>query len=196
MDINSLISSNYFYHGTSSNNLESIKEKISIDNKKVNKYTDFGRGFYLTDNESVAKRHAINRTRRENLEKVSESVNPIVLKYEFNNEIPAELRSQIFLEPNNDWMNFILSNRLNKQYGEINNINGQNFDLVFGPIADGKPNMLLLLDEIEKGKIEVKDALERLSYITNKDIVVNQLSLHSDIIISKLVLKEITEIEV
>ena len=85
---------------------------------------DFGAGFYLTTNETQARRfsQAVTDRRRRGV--------PIVSVFEFDIETAQNsLSIQKFERADADWLRFVVDNRLRKY-------RGKDFDVVIGAVAD------------------------------------------------------------
>lgn len=131
------------YHG--SNVL--IKE---IDLLKSRPFKDFGRGFYLSDNEMQAMEMAKFRS------SISGGV-PIVTIFEFDlvSLESSDLKIISFDSYSDEWLDFIISNREGKSV--------EKYDYVYGPIADDKVGLQLrrYKDEV----IDRKELMNRLKYL-------------------------------
>ena len=96
--------------------------------QKGRKATDFGKGFYLSDNLQQAGDLANSRVELE-------GGKPIVLAYDFDERLLNSdvLNVKLFEGYTVEWANFILSNRNN-----ISDICTHDYDIVVGPIADDR----------------------------------------------------------
>ena len=106
------------YHGS---NLE-----ISIiDLNKSKPFKDFGRGFYLSDNENQAIDMA--KFKSEQFGGL-----PIVTEFEFDESVlrSDSVKVKIFEEYSEEWADFVLANRDGKPV--------DHYDIVYGPIANDK----------------------------------------------------------
>jgi hypothetical protein len=104
------------YHGSN----------VSVPSPKLiepNRNLDFGAGFYTTTN----KEQAINFS--ENVYRRQKSGSKVVSVYEFDETAFDKLSTLKFDGANESWLDFVSDHR-NGIY------NGQNYDLVFGPVAD------------------------------------------------------------
>jgi len=135
------------YHGS---NVE-IEE---IDLSLSKPYKDFGKGFYLSDNEEQARAMA--------LQKVLQTGNGIetINTYEFNEECLSNgsLNVKRFEAYTVEWAEFILCNRNKRNKASIHD-----YDIVIGPIANDKVGVQirLFIDEY----IDIETLLKRLKYI-------------------------------
>lgn len=187
-----------FFHGTTSNHVNSLKAGIDLNIKFANQYPDFGKGFYVTTQEDQANIQANRKTNMFNkplLKKgLSDLVYPVVAEYELRIEEQHINKCKVFDSPDEEWCNFILSNRLNESYGDLNNLN-QNLFLVFGPLADGSPNIGVLLSDFQQGKITHKQILQRIKPFYVGKNYQDQLSVHTDISKEWLKLKSIRAVK-
>ena len=105
------------YHGS---NLTVEKPRLIEQTRGL----DFGAGFYLTTNEMQAVRFSgivVNRRKRGTA---------IVSVYEFNMETAEKtLATKRFMSANEDWLQFVIDNRL-KTY------RGNSYDIVIGAVAN------------------------------------------------------------
>lgn len=106
------------YHGS---NVIVDKPKLIRQNRTL----DFGYGFYTTTNREQAVNFAGKVTDRR------ESGSPHVSIYEIAEieELKNKFKVLIFPEPNEEWLDFVYTNR-NAGY------HGEQFDMVYGPVAN------------------------------------------------------------
>jgi len=121
-------------------------------------YKDFGRGFYLTSDLSVAKRMAERAAERSPW-----SGSPrYVLIYDYAQERQPELRVRTFPPPIDEtFARFVMANRLFRANSKDNNRDAR-YDLVVGPIADDK--MGVLFKRFEAGLVSVEALVSELKY--------------------------------
>lgn len=108
---------------------------------------DFGKGFYLTTSKEQAEKWVRNRLDKNN---------PIgyVNTYEFEREIATNnLKIKIFEEANEEWVEFVLANRMQEYFTH-------DYDIVIGPVADDKVYTQFSL--FEMGLISKKDLINNL----------------------------------
>lgn len=133
------------YHGS---NL--IIEKIDLSKGRPAK--DFGRGFYLSDNNEQAGKMAENVVRRKGGE-------PIVSVFECPDDIleSNDLKVLCFKGYSEAWLDFILQNRANRSLTQAHD-----YDIVYGPIADDAVavSIALYTDEF----ISKEELVRRLKY--------------------------------
>lgn len=106
------------FHGS---NME-IRE-INLEQSKP--YKDFGKGFYLSDDETQANDMAKFKV-------LTLGGECVVSKFEFNKEdlFSSNLRIQIFQDYSEEWLDFVIAN--------MTGYKAEKYDFVYGPIADDK----------------------------------------------------------
>lgn len=131
------------YHGSNM-----VINKIDLEMSKPNK--DFGKGFYLSENESQAMEMA-------NFKSALLGGEPIVTKFEFNELMmqSSDLRIKIFTDYSEEWADFVFANR------EGNDV--ELYDIVYGPIANDKVG--LQIRKLKDGSIDKAEFLNRLKYM-------------------------------
>lgn len=123
-------------------------EQIDLEKSKPNK--DFGKGFYLSENETQAMEMASFKSMQLGGE-------PVVTEFEFDDRVmnSTHLRIRIFNNYSEEWADFVFANR------EGNDV--EQYDIVYGPIADDKIG--LQIRKLKDGAIDRKEFLTRLKYI-------------------------------
>ena len=131
------------YHGSNM-----VIDKIDLEMSKPNK--DFGKGFYLSENESQAMEMA-------NFKSALLGGEPIVTKFEFNELMmqSSDLRIKIFTDYSEEQADFVFANR------EGNDV--ELYDIVYGPIANDKVG--LQIRKLKDGSIDKAEFLNRLKYM-------------------------------
>lgn len=131
------------YHGSNM-----VIEQIDLNKSKPNK--DFGKGFYLSENEAQAKEMAIFKSMQLGGE-------PIVSKFEFDDTMMnrSDLRIRIFNEYSEEWADFVFANREGTKV--------EQYDIVYGPIANDKVG--LQIRKLKDGSIDKAEFLNRLKYM-------------------------------
>ena len=131
------------YHGSNM----AIK---AIDLCKSKPFKDFGKGFYLSDNEAQAM----------DMAKFKSSISgglPIVTAFEFDclGLASSDLKVKKYDSYSDEWLDFIIANREGREV-EV-------YDFIYGPIADDKVGFQLrrYKDEV----IDRSELLERLNYM-------------------------------
>lgn len=123
--------------------------KIDLAKSKPNK--DFGKGFYLSDNETQALEMAKFKT-------LTLGGEPIVSIFEFDENILSNgtLSVKIFKEYSEEWADFVFANRDGLE-------NVDKYDIVYGPIADDKVG--IQIRKLKDGNIDKVEFLNRLKYM-------------------------------
>lgn len=131
------------YHGSNI-----IIEQIDLSKSKPNK--DFGRGFYLSDNEAQAYEMAVFKSMQLGGE-------PAISKFEFDDTImnEASLRVKVFEDYSEEWADFVYANREGKPVDQ--------YDIVYGPIANDKVG--LQIRKLKDGTIDKAEFMNRLKYM-------------------------------
>lgn len=131
------------YHGSNM-----VIDKIDLEMSKPNK--DFGKGFYLSENESQAMEMA-------NFKSALLGGDPIVTNFEFNDLImqSSGLRIKIFADYSEEWADFVFANREGQDV--------EQYDIVYGPIANDKVG--LQIRKLKDGSIDKAEFLNRLKYM-------------------------------
>ena len=133
------------YHGTNTE-----FDKIDLQKSKPN--TDFGRGFYLSDN--YAQAFSMAETKMEQLETGS----PIVMAFEVDDRLFNLLHILRFETYDEEWAKFILLNRNNPQ-----KTNAHAYDVVIGPIANDTVGAQLW--RYENNSIDLPTLVKNLQYM-------------------------------
>lgn len=123
-------------------------DKIDLTKSKPNK--DFGKGFYLSEDEEQAIEMA----------RYKSSIlggDVVITKFEFNIDALncTELKVKIFSEYSEEWADFVLANRDGKQT--------ESYDVVYGPIANDKVG--LQIRKLKDSSIDKQEFLNRLKYM-------------------------------
>ena len=125
-----------------------------IDLTKSKPYKDFGRGFYLSDNEEQAR----NMARQKVLQ--TGFGTEVVNVYDFDERLltSGELKVKRFEAYSKEWAEFVVRNR---DRGSAQP--PHDYDVVIGPIADDKVGVQirLFIDQY----IDVQTLIDRLRYV-------------------------------
>lgn len=135
------------YHGS---NVEIDR----IDLAQSKPFKDFGRGFYLSDNEEQAWDMAHQKVLQ------TERGTEIVNVYEFDEELLVNdlFKVKRFDYYSEEWAQFILQNRSRFETNKKHD-----YDIVIGPIADDKVGVQVRL--FNENYIDVQTLLNRLKFI-------------------------------
>lgn len=131
------------YHGSN------VRIEV-IDLEKSKPFKDFGKGFYLSDNETQAM----------DMAKFKSSISgnaPVVTGFEFDSDglNSSNLKTKRFETYSDEWLDFIIANREGKEV--------EKYDYVYGPIADDKVGFQLR--RYKDDLIDKNELLERLKYM-------------------------------
>ena len=134
------------YHGSN-------VEIRHIDLSKSARGKDFGKGFYLSEDEKQAEDMAVFKSLQTNS-------TPIVNSFEFDECAMSDhsLRVKIFKEYSLEWAEFVFKNRSNRSDTPVHE-----YDIVYGPIADDKVGVQIR--NFMEGNISIDVFLERLKFI-------------------------------
>lgn len=142
------------YHG-------SIDKVETPEIRESNRTLDYGRGFYTTTSYQQAEDWV---RRRMTEKKVSVGY---VCVYELDESALPNLKTLIFENPTDEWVDFVMKNRTEKGFDH-------EYDLVFGPVANDKVYAAFAL--YEGGLIDKKTLISELK--TYK--LVDQYLFHTD----------------
>ena len=134
------------YHGSN-------VEINQIDLSKSSRGKDFGKGFYMSENEKQAGEMAVFKSLQTNS-------TPIVNSFEFDERVLSDnsLRVKVFKEYSLEWAEFVFKNRSNRS-----DTPAHDYDIVYGPIADDKVGVQIR--NFMEGNISIEVFLERLKYM-------------------------------
>lgn len=141
------------YHGS----LEIVESpRIILPNRTL----DYGKGFYTTTSYEQAKEWV----RR----KLTTSNNKgYVNVYEIDNNFPPSIKLLQFNEPSEDWVDFVMKNRTQKNFEH-------SFDVVYGPVANDRVYAAFALYEGEL--LSKQELINELKAYT----LVDQLLFHTE----------------
>lgn len=142
------------------------RSNVIVKNPKVikaNRTLDFGYGFYTTTSKEQAWKWAKIKQRRENTNK------GIVSIYEIKDDLFSEniLNIKVFNGANNDWLEFVLDNRMKEEFTH-------NFDIVKGSVADDR--VYACLNAFENKFMDFQTAIKELRTYKLND----QISFHTE----------------
>lgn len=158
------------YHGS----LEVVEHPMILP---PNRTLDYGKGFYTTTSEKQAKDWVERRMVEKHFQ------NGFVNIYDFDNEKLSEFKSLIFTEPTEEWAEFVMSNRTNKNFTH-------DYDIVFGPVANDR--VYLQFGLYEAGAISIDTLIRELK--TYK--LVDQYLFHTEKALTALKFIEAIKIEI
>lgn len=175
----------FCYHGTIKRDGDAIEEKIDL--MKARYRTDFGKGFYLTNNLKQAEQWAVGRA-TDGIERGGNPLDfaPVVAYFHLDLNKLIELASLGFEQPTKEWAEFVYNCR---SIGSKKEMYHQ-YDYTVGPLADGRTN--ILVQEMKEGLISLADFLEGIKPYHHKN---SQLALHTQEAVNCLTLVGVKEIE-
>ncbi|MBR2398519.1 MAG: DUF3990 domain-containing protein [Alistipes sp.] len=156
------------YHG-------SIEKVESPEIRESNRTLDYGQGFYTTTSYEQAESWV---RRRMNEKRTSRGY---VCVYELNEAALESLKTLIFEQPTEEWVDFVMKNRIQRGYVH-------EFDIVYGPVANdrvyaafalyegGLINKQALIAELKAYKLvdqclfHTEKALQALTFIEAKEV--------------------------
>lgn len=138
---------------------------VIVENPKIikaNRTLDFGHGFYTTTSKEQACKWASIKKNRE------QSENGILNIYQVNDTILNDETLKIlnFNNASEDWLNFVIENRLKINYKH-------NYDIVRGPVADDR--VYACLNAFENRFMDMEAAIRELRTYKLAD----QISFHT-----------------
>lgn len=156
------------YHG-------SIEKVESPEIRESNRTLDYGQGFYTTTSYEQAEAWV---RRRMNEKRTSRGY---VCVYELNEAALESLKTLVFKQPTEEWVDFVMKNRTQRGYVH-------EFDIVYGPVANdrvyaafalyegGLINKQALIAELKAYKLvdqylfHTEKALQALTFIEAKEV--------------------------
>lgn len=130
------------YHGS----IQRVKQPLILEQQRL---LDFGKGFYVTSSKEQAERWASIKKKR-----ATPKAKAIVNVYSTTNNLMHgnQLKTKVFNEANEEWLDFILLNRSNDT--------PHGYDIVFGPVANDTLYQTLTL--FESGILTKPETIARL----------------------------------
>ena len=125
------------YHGTILTYAQNIcNNGIDVNYKESQRKTDFGAGFYVTNNYNFAERCARTKSAF-HFEDESLNSTPaiVILKYDISNE--RYYRKMYFQKPDKSWGQFVCYHRF-PEVAYKNQLLYEHYDVVTGPVLDGQ----------------------------------------------------------
>lgn len=184
-----------WYHGTNESSALNICD-MGIDFSKSKKELDFGIGFYLTDDIDIARRRAISQTRKYN-RIYHKNEKPAIVTIVINKSMFEKLSVRNFEYCNEEWLIFVLANRLSieflSKHDSIEHNLDSRYDVVIGSIADS--DVSGLASHIEDGYLTFKD-VSVYDVLTEEGTTLGlQMSLHTTRSLSVVISKSYNVIE-
>lgn len=141
------------YHG-------SIEKVEAPEIREPNRTLDYGAGFYLTSSHEQAE----SWVRRKFKGDITQGW---VNVYEYRPEIELSLRVLLFDKPDEQWLDFVMANRMNKNFTH-------DYDIVKGPVANDRVYASFAL--YEAGLLSKQSLIEELKAYK----LVNQILIHTE----------------
>lgn len=120
------------YHGTTQNNVDSFTAS-GISLEKGREGLDFGKGFYASKEKKVASKTAKRKAEHYNSKQGVVPTSPVIILIDYSASEDI-CRKLYFEKANIEWSKFVRSQRDRKFEHD--------YDVVIGPIADGKIALL------------------------------------------------------
>lgn len=158
------------YHGS----LE-IVQKPEI--RKANRTLDYGSGFYTTT--SYEQADAWVKRRMDESKQKKGYVNV----YDIPEVLPSSLRQLIFLSPTEEWVDFVMLNRTEKDFVH-------DYDIVYGPVANDRVYAAFAL--YEGGLLDKQDLIKELKTYR----LVDQYLFHTEAALQVLTFVESKEVTI
>lgn len=142
---------------------------IIVDNPRIIKSTrtlDYGHGFYTTTSFDQTERwirHKFN----------GKTPYGFVCVYNLDESVLLDLKVLRFEIPNEDWLDFVMQNRTNKDFDH-------EYDIVYGPVANDK--VFAAFSFYESGVFNKQDLIKELKAYK----LVDQMLFHTDKSLEKL----------
>lgn len=155
------------YHGSLA-----IVEKPQI--RLANRTLDYGIGFYTTTSEDQAEFWVKRKIGEKN-------IRGFVNIYEFDSLSMETLKVLHFAKPTEEWLDFVMANRIDKEYSH-------DYDIVFGPVANDRVYAAFAL--YEGGFLNKQELIKELRTY----LLVDQLLFHTECALSYLNFLEAKEV--
>lgn len=157
------------YHGS----LDIVK---TPEIRTANRTLDYGNGFYLTSSYRQAESWVMRKLRN--------GINTGIINiYEYNPVYESSLKVLNFETPSEEWLDFVMSNRMNPEFGH-------SYDIVKGPVANDRVYAAFAL--YEAGLLDKKELISELKAYK----LVNQILLHTEAALASITwikAKEVTK---
>ena len=150
------------YHGS----IETVGTPLILENQRL---LDFGKGFYTTTSQEQAEKWALIKQKR-----IENEAKAVVSVYETDDNLlsNSDINAKTFPLANEEWLDFIVSNRRNHTE--------HHFDIVKGAVANDTLYTTLVL--FETGVLSKQETIVRLK--THK--LFDQISFHTPKALSKI----------
>lgn len=147
------------YHG-------SLEVVTSPEIREPNRTLDYGRGFYLTSSYEQAEAWVKRKLR-------GEASHGFINEYSYDDSMESAFKILSFEEPNEDWLDFVMANRMNPGFEHV-------YDIVKGPVADDRVYASFSL--YEAGLLDKQELIQELRAYE----LVNQILIHTERALSSI----------
>lgn len=144
--------------------------------REPNRTLDYGSGFYTTTSYEQAEEWVRRKMKGNN------ATNGFVNEYELDTNNLQSLKCLFFESPTDEWIDFVMNNRLNKDFVH-------DYDIVYGPVANDRVYTCFAL--YEGGVLSKQNLLAELK--TYK--LVNQYLFHTEHALQQLTFIQVHEIK-
>lgn len=144
--------------------------------RKSNRTLDYGEGFYLTSSFEQAEAWVKRKFN-------SKNDRGFVNQYDYNDAFEADLKVLSFEKPDEEWLDFVMANRMNRYYSH-------NYDIVKGPVANDRVYASFAL--YEAGLLDKQELIRELKAYK----LVNQVLLHTERAIASVQWKKAEEVKI
>lgn len=157
------------YHG-------SLEEVRNPEIRHPNRSLDYGSGFYTTTSFEQAKKLVERRMKRSNANIGYVNV------YELDCEAVKHMNSLIFDTPSEEWVNFVMKNRTERDFNH-------DYDIVYGPVANDSVYAQFSL--YEGGIISLQTLIQELKTykLVDQYLFHTEASLHAIRFVDKKIIK-------
>lgn len=175
----------FCYHGTIKRDGLAIQQNIDLS--KARYRTDFGKGFYLTDNLKQAQQWAVGRA-KDSMGRGgnSDDFAPVVVYFQLDLKKLYKLTCKSFNEPSKEWAEFIYNCRIAGLKKEL----FHQYDYTVGPLADGRTS--ILVQEMNEGLISLDEFSEGIQPYHHKS---SQMAMHTAVALDSLKIVGVKEID-
>lgn len=144
--------------------------------REPNRTLDYGAGFYLTSSSSQAEAWVKRKLK-------GDVRHGYVNVYEYDESLEDGLKILNFDKPNEEWLDFVMKNRMNRSYRH-------DYDIVKGPVANDRVYASFAL--YEAGLLDKQELIRELRAYN----LVNQVLIHTEKALDCVKWVKITEIKI
>ena len=143
------LGSHTWYHGTTMQHYNNIKQKGVSANINVGLELDFGYGFYMTPERNQAEKYIKDRVKGSHLDSLGLKAIP-------TDKTPVVVEFGFLASYDERFAEFVFHNRYHNVYGESHHT----FDIIYGVMSDSIPT--ILIQQYKSGEINKEDVIENL----------------------------------